>query len=93
MISQEGRAYRTEVARIASVLRLPQFTGRMRVSLRAAPPDKRRRDLDNILKALLDSLVHANVLADDELVDELTIIRIPSAPPGVVFVTLSEVVR
>jgi crossover junction endodeoxyribonuclease RusA len=31
------------------------------------PPDKRRRDLDNLLKALLDALVENHVVADDSL--------------------------
>ncbi|WP_140394409.1 RusA family crossover junction endodeoxyribonuclease, partial [Escherichia coli] len=38
-------------------------------------PDKRRRDLDNILKAPLDALTHAGLLIDDEQFDEINIVR------------------
>ncbi len=39
------------------------------------PPDKRQRDLDNYMKALLDALTLANVWEDDSLIDGLTIHR------------------
>lgn len=47
------------------------------VVIYAYPPDKRRRDIDNITKCLLDSLQHAGVYEDDSQIDELTIRRFP----------------
>jgi crossover junction endodeoxyribonuclease RusA len=41
------------------------ITGAVRVWLLAGPPDKRRRDADNLLKASLDLLVALNVIGDD----------------------------
>ncbi|PZZ48027.1 hypothetical protein DIV28_23285 [Escherichia coli] len=48
------------------------------------PPtvDKRRRDLDNILKAPLDVLTHAGLLIDDEQFDEINIVRGQLVPGG-----------
>ena len=89
LISEEGRDYRRLIKQLALVHRWPAHSGRLSVRLDAAPPDKRRRDLDNICKALLDALVHAGVMADDELIDELHIIRLPSAAPGSVSVTIT----
>lgn len=37
------------------------------------PPDKRRRDIDNPLKPLLDSLVQANLMNDDSQIKQLTL--------------------
>lgn len=37
--------------------------------------DRRRRDIDNLSKALLDALEHAGVYEDDCYVDELRLIR------------------
>lgn len=48
---------------------------RLRVALRAFQPDKRRRDLDNLLKATLDALAHAGVYEDDAQIDELVVVR------------------
>jgi len=41
----------------------------------AFPPDRRRRDLDNLLKSVLDALEHAGVYADDSQVDLLVVRR------------------
>ena len=39
------------------------------------PPDKKRRDLDNHMKALLDAITHAGLWEDDEQIDQLQIYR------------------
>lgn len=38
-------------------------------------PDRRRRDLDNILKALFDALTHAGLWLDDSQIDFISISR------------------
>jgi Holliday junction resolvase RusA-like endonuclease len=42
-------------------------------------PLKRNRDLDNIIKLILDLLVEMNVLIDDSQVDEIHVHRMPYA--------------
>ncbi|MBB7296097.1 RusA family crossover junction endodeoxyribonuclease, partial [Escherichia coli] len=51
------------------------LSGRLAIRIIAELPDKRRRDLDNILKAPLDALTHAGLLIDDEQFDEINIVR------------------
>jgi crossover junction endodeoxyribonuclease RusA len=45
----------------------------VRVEIECFRPDLRRRDLDNILKALLDSMTHAGVMQDDALIEDLRV--------------------
>ncbi len=57
---------------------------RLSVNIEAFPPDKRRRDLDNILKSLLDSLQHAGVYDDDSQIDYLAITRNTTAKDKII---------
>ena len=41
------------------------------------PPDKRKRDLDNLLKATCDSLEYVGVFPDDSQIRELHMLRMP----------------
>lgn len=61
--------YRAQVASeaVARGLHRLRLTGPLRVELVIHPPDRRRRDLDNLLKQLGDALVAAGVLADDSM--------------------------
>lgn len=55
------------------------------------PPDKRVRDVDNSLKVLLDSLVHAKLIHDDSQIVRLTVRRKEVfAPKGKVNLKLKE---
>jgi len=48
---------------------------RLRISIHAFPPDKRKRDIDNLFKAVLDGLSYACVFDDDSQIDRLSIER------------------
>ena len=63
----------------------------MVVEVHLYPPDGRRRDLDNHLKILCDTLTHAGVWDDDEQVDDLRIIRMPVEKPGKAIVRIEEI--
>ncbi|MCP1694994.1 crossover junction endodeoxyribonuclease RusA [Citrobacter farmeri] len=82
-ISKAGERYRRTVALIVRQQRLQlHLSGRLAIKIIAEPPDKRRRDLDNILKAPLDALTHAGLLIDDEQFDEINIVRGQVVPGG-----------
>ena len=76
-LSKEGRGFRSTIGWLAKLARndgvLPQepFKGPLRVAVRLAPPDRRRRDIDNVCKALFDALTHAGVWEDDRQIMEL----------------------
>ena len=62
--------------------------GALALSLTFCPPDRRRRDLDNLLKGALDALVHAQVIRDDSLIDRLTLERCNVVTDGKLLVTV-----
>jgi crossover junction endodeoxyribonuclease RusA len=87
-VSRRGKDYRTASAIALLMQRVPRdgIAGPLRVSLVANPPDRKRRDLDNVLKALLDAIVAANVIEDDSNIHDLRIVRGSVVPGGSVAV-------
>lgn len=89
-ISAEGVAFRQAAAWNALQQKAPkQLAGDLIVDIEAFMPDKRRRDLDNILKALLDALTHAGVWLDDSQIVDLRIRRAKTIG-GMVKVKISQ---
>jgi crossover junction endodeoxyribonuclease RusA len=66
------------------------IVGSLAIQIDVYPPDRRRRDLDNILKALLDSLSHAGVIEDDSLFDRILLVRREVMPGGQIILQISQ---
>ena len=83
LISAEGRSYRRDVW-VACRQQHPSvcLVGPVKMTIALTAPDKRRRDLDNTLKALLDALTHAKVIEDDSMIKELHMSWLGVAKPG-----------
>ncbi len=89
LISREGRKYRMMVvSRLGGLY--PKLSGAVGLIADCYPPDRRRRDLDNLLKSLQDSLVHAGVLDDDSQIKLLHLeMHDPIPPEGTIHVHLA----
>ena len=87
LISREGRAFRADVSRVEVPKRM---VGRLSVTLEVHPPDRRRRDLDNVCKSTLDALQYAGAYIDDSQIDRLLVIRRQCCDGGKLVVTLEE---
>lgn len=90
-ITPKGIAYRQTTTILATQWR-DRFDKdkRLSVIVEAYPPDKRRRDVDNIFKCLLDSMQWARVYVDDSQIDRLLVERKMVSPPGRVIVSIEE---
>lgn len=75
-ISEKGINYRQQIIDIIKQQNLNINTqSRIKISITANPPDRRRRDLDNLPKAVFDALTHAEFWADDNQIDYMSIER------------------
>lgn len=93
LISEQGREYRVAVAKAVHEQQVPRgaVRGRLAVSIVAHPPDRRTRDLDNLLKGCLDSLKHAGVFADDGDIDALQVRRGSVVADGYLDMAIAEI--
>jgi crossover junction endodeoxyribonuclease RusA len=92
LISEKGRSYRQAVNTVCSLYRknVATLRGRLEVTIWVRAPDRRRRDLDNVPKAVLDALQHAGVYADDGQIDRLVVEREGPTHDGSLLVEILE---
>lgn len=91
LISREGRRYRMMcVSRLGGVF--PKLEGKVKLTGEFYPPDARKRDLDNVLKCMIDSLVHAGLMRDDSQIKHIDVQMMSPIPPeGAVYIKLEEI--
>ena len=83
LVSKAGREYRVAVQRAVLAARgVAQMAGDVRVSIVAYPPDRRARDVDNLLKAVLDGMQAAGVYLNDTQICTLSITKSRTIHPG-----------
>ena len=89
LISREGRAYRLAVEECCLQRNVRPIDGPVSVEIIAHPPDRRRRDLDNICKSLLDSL-EGKAYHDDSQIVRLTLVKADKVDGGKVSVKIED---
>lgn len=92
LLSEDGRHYRALAKFTLAEQNVPAgfLRGRIAIEITAHPPDRRARDLDNMLKAPLDALTHSGVIRDDADIDDLRITRGDVVPNGRVYIVLRD---
>tara|TARA_R100000655_G_scaffold11743_5_gene27015 strand:+ start:3539 stop:3949 length:411 start_codon:yes stop_codon:yes gene_type:complete len=95
LLSKKGREYKTLVQEVFSNLeeknrkRFP-IQGRISCNIMLHPPTRRKMDIDNRIKPLLDGLQFAGFYEDDSAIDHLTVKRGEIKKGGEVWVQLIE---
>jgi len=90
MLNPNAKAYREEVIYTIGKGHT-MLTGRLRVHVDAYMPDKRIRDVSNILKSLEDAMTHAGIWQDDSQIDDLRVVRKGIESPGRVVVSVTQI--
>ena len=90
LISREGRRYRERAGAILASMNVRPLLGPVVVRVEVFPPDRRRRDLDNLQKSLWDALQHGGAYQDDSQITRFTVERFQPTPGGRVIVRIEE---
>lgn len=94
VLSRKGRSYREAVRALVmsdSGYKHRRFgSARLCIAIDAYPPDRRQRDLDNLLKAIFDALKYSGVYDDDSQIDDIGIQRLAPQGTGCIDVTVWE---
>lgn len=91
IVSEAGRRYQESVK---AVIRHSGFAKKLdcpvTLHIEAYPPDDRERDIDNILKGILDSLKVGGVFVKDSWVKKLDVeMHRPHRPDGLIYIEVS----
>ncbi len=92
VLSKQGREFKAAVADYCVEYRVPKLgDSKLRISMVLFPRDKRKIDIDNRIKAVLDALQDAGVFDDDFQVDELSIVRGKPIKGGAIRVLIEQI--
>ncbi len=91
LISRGGRAFRQTVCALLAARGVRPLSGPLLVEVLIHPPDRRRRDIDNVQKALLDALQHGGAYSDDSQIVRLAIEKGQPVEGGQTIVRIQKV--
>jgi Holliday junction resolvase RusA-like endonuclease len=90
LISRGGRAFRQSVCSLLAARGIRPLAGPLAIDIRIHPPDRRRRDIDNVQKALLDAMQHGGAYFDDNQIVRLAIEKCDPVPGGKTIVRMRQ---
>lgn len=70
--SSSYRAWRDECGLRLMAQRAPMTAGPFSIDLQITRPDRRRRDIDNLIKPCLDAIKSAGLIEDDSLASKVS---------------------
>ena len=88
-LKKEAHEFR-RIVQEAAIEAQAKISGRIAIFVALYAPTKRKYDLDNRIKALLDALEHAGVFLNDEQIDFIWVVRREVVTGGLCKVVLIE---
>lgn len=91
LLSKKYRSYKRIIKSYALFWKRKPLEGRLSIEIKVYPPDRRKRDLDNLIKGTLDSLQYARLFLDDSQIDKLSIERKELKKGGELHIVIKEI--
>lgn len=91
IVSKRGRAWKLEAVLMVRTAARSKLEGDVAVRIEVYPPDRRARDIDNIIKPILDACTEGGAWEDDSQVARLEVVRMPVEKGGRVRVTVEGI--
>lgn len=91
IINREARDYKKHVQYLSCLWPVKRIHGRIDLKLDIHPPDKRKRDLDNLLKITIDALESTGIFEDDSQIDRILVERKEVIKDGQITVKIHEI--
>lgn len=90
-LGKKGKEFREAVILAVYNAKQGGLAGRLHMEVYLYPPDKRKRDIDNVLKPLLDAMEHAGCYENDSQIDKLCVTRREVMPEGSCYVEVKVI--
>ena len=90
-LGKKGKEFREAVFLCSLNARQGALNERLYMEVYLYPPDKRKRDIDNVLKPLLDAMEHAGCYENDSQIDKLCVTRREVTPQGSCYVEIKTI--
>lgn len=89
ILSKKGREYKK---RIRAEFQISEpLVGDLAIEMILYPPDRKRRDCDNYLKATLDAMTHVGLWVDDSQIKDMRIVMCSPERPGRICLTVNRI--
>jgi crossover junction endodeoxyribonuclease RusA len=89
-LGKKGKEFRESVFLCVYSAQEGRLNARLHMEVYLYPPDNRKRDVDNVLKPLLDALEHAGTYENDSQIDKLCVTRMEVTKGGYCDVVITE---
>lgn len=90
-LTAKAKTFRAEIVAAIAECGMQRELGALHLMIDQRPPDRRKRDIDNIVKPIMDALEHAGAYENDNQVARLSVVRGPVEPQGTCYIKIERI--